>query len=303
MAEASTHTPDPDDLPPALTGEGVDPPAGEENTEGEENGIDVFGGANDEDIAFARANGWTEEYKGRPEDFESAKAYADRARGINRVLKAQNGDLQKRIAALEAGQRTIDQERAHNAEADRAAKLTTLRAQRVQAINDGDGAEFDRIEREIEQLGAPAAKPKPAAATEPQLSDEDKSFASEWRTRNTWVEASKANGRIATVIAAEVRDERPDLVGNVRGFMEEVERRARSEYPEFFKTMRHSRTEGGGNSEAPRATKTRAQNFDSLPKDARDECDKLIRRGVLKGDAKAARERYAKNYFEAYPQG
>lgn len=305
--EVSTHTPDPEDIDLRSLGAADDDDASNDDTsnDGEEGASstqdDDIGGASDADVRFAKDNGWTPraQWRGDPEKYETAQAFADRARGINRLLKRQ---LEARDREIEEIKRDVADFKAMQVTAAKGTlekKLTDLRAQRVQAINDGDGATVDSTEREIATVEADIAKLTPAApekktSAQPTLSDEDREFAVSWRSENAWIDDDPKLGRIAKVVGAEIREERPELVGNVRAFLTELTARIKRDYKELFPQMRTNRTTAG---DPPRKGPRNEgkKTFEMLPKDAQETCDRLIKRGIVK-----KREDYVKQYFDAY---
>ncbi|MDE2022551.1 MAG: hypothetical protein KGI71_06610 [Patescibacteria group bacterium] len=306
MSEVSTH------IAEDLKNAGPKPPVTEEIIDNDAAGTqgiedEDFGGATEADIRFARDNGWTPKanWRGDPEKYENAKDFANRARGINALLQRKLSKYESDLEQIRADVRTMTEGARAGQLKNIEAKIVETRARRVDAINNGDGKGVDDAERELGELNqqrialttpdtrasvAPAAPTAPAAAP---LSPKDQAASEAWMERNPWIETDKRLARLAFPITQEIRQERPDLIGpgKVGVFLEELERRVKEEYPEYFPAERpRSRTT---ESTAPRnvAGASKQRTFANLPKEAQEACDRLIERGIVR-----KREDYVKNY-------
>lgn len=278
----------------AQTGGEDDASATDETTNDE---VDELGGATDDELALARANGWSgrANWKGDPAKFKTAKDFAAQSAGINVVLKRELAARDKRhaeeLAQVRKDVAEFQEMTRKAAERELNEKVTAIRAKRVQALNDGDGAAFDAAERELDELrrnAAPAPK-KPAAETPPNA--EEQRAAIDFKSRNTWFETDKRKTNLALAVAQEIRDDSPHLIGKPEQFLPELETRLKRDYPEVFgqKRMTTARTEGGEPSR--QAARTTKRTFEQLPKDAQAACDRLIKQGIVK-----KREDYVKNF-------
>jgi hypothetical protein len=304
MAVAEKTTPDQEDtdLDPGVSTDTVDEPTevvDEGSSADETVGDDEFGGASDEEVAFARANGWSgrEKWRGDPTRFETAKAFAERSKGINSILQRENASLRRDMDQIRkdvADWKAMETRRMQREFDERAADL---RARRVQAISEGDGAAVDKAERELAELGQRPAEPKPAATQPNALTEDDRTIAEDFATRNPWIKNDGPAADVAMALSMRIKRERPDLTGNVRGFLAELETRMRRDHAALIgetSMPRTARTEGGSQP-SRRTTKPRAKTFEDMPKDAQEACDRLVRTGMVK-----KREDYVKNYFDSY---
>lgn len=278
----------------AQTGGEDDAPAGDETTD---DAGDEFGGASEDELALARANGWSgrANWKGDPAKFKTAKDFAAQSAGINVVLKRELAARDRRhaeeMAQIRQDVAEFQDMTRKAAERELNERITAIRAKRVQALNDGDGAAFDAAEREMDELRRSAAPAPKKQAPEAQVSPDAERAAIDFKSRNPWFETDKRKTNLALTVAQEIRDDSPHLIGKPEQYLPELEARLKRDYPEIFgtKRMTTARTEGGEPSRS--AARTTKRTFEQLPRDAQAACDRLIKQGIVK-----KREDYVKNF-------
>jgi hypothetical protein len=278
--------------------EEVDPPQNDGDVD------DEFGGATDEEVAFAKANGWSgrERWRGAADKFETAKDFAERSKGINtllqRELSRRDATRNEEIAQMRADMQRFNEMDAKRRQTEFDTRLADIRARRVQALNENDGAAVDAAERELEGLGARPDVPKPPKPAAPTLSATDQAASTDFAARNPWVNDDRSpKARLALVVGQGIIRDRPELKGNVSGFLGALETKLQEDYPDMFgqrgNGMRNARTEAGNPPRRGNDTQ-RARGFKDMPKDAQDACDRLVKTKFIK-----TREDYVKNYFES----
>lgn len=258
---------------------------------------DPYGGATDEDIAFAESAGWKpkEAWDGPEDQWQDAAAFAADARKINKVLNKSNQSLRRELEQIKAGQ-------AEYAEFIRAAakreyddKLAHLTVRKAEAISDGDGAEVTRIEREIDTLQPPPKAPgTPPDGVDPTA----KAQILEWHERNPWYGQDDDKTDLVVAVSTRMRRERPDLVGNIPEWFAELDRRLVKTHPTVFGKKRPpmNRSESGNGSGNSRSNGGGKKSYDDLPADAKAACDRFFKQGYLGKDEKAARQEYVNNF-------
>jgi hypothetical protein len=256
--------------------------------------------ASEEDIAYARSQGWVEKekYRGDKAEWADAKTFADRARQINPIINARNRTLAVELAEA---RRQIEQLRQDSAEAldmvraqarrDYDTQLTGLKAQRAAAIDDGDGATVQAIEDKIAGLKVPEEKKPAPANNEP--SPALVAAVQEFGARNPWYgdgeQGDPEKTGIATAAARTLLRERPDLRGNP-AFFAELEYQLKADHPELFGRKATPRMVDNAGRPGVQRTGTKRTVAD-LPKEAQETAKRYERNGWLKA------EEYAKNYF------
>jgi hypothetical protein len=252
----------------------------------------------------ARAQGWrdTDEYDGEPTKFVGAKEYLDRAEHILPILRARERESRAEAAKLRQDLEDLrkdTQEQIKFADA-RARKeiqdrYDALKKQRAQAVTDGDGAEFDRIDGEMTALTREAQPKKvevPPDAHPPALKAASEAFLE----RNKWFQTDERKNRMAVVMSQEILAKRPDLKNNPE-FFPELERQLRKEYPDMFGNARRAAADPmvEGDSRPTAARANGKKGFRDLPKDAQEAAKRQVKNGLCKNE-----QEYADNYFSTY---
>lgn len=243
-------------------------------------------------IAKAEKMGWTpkDQFKGDPSKWRPADEFVERGENMLPIVRAQVKRQEREIAEL---RQTVQQfaEFASKSEARAMEKaLTQLRQERADAIAKGDGAAFDRVDSQIEELKNKAEQrpaPRQQESTSPEFD--------EWLTRNKWAEDRKLQVIGKGIADAMVEDgERATGIALLDKVTEEMKRR----YPEKFENPRRNAAptvEGGA---APR--KSGGKTFADMPAEARAACERMAKNGYAgKPDEMAKfKATYVKNYFE-----
>jgi len=251
----------------------------------------------------AREQGWrdSDEYEGVPEKFVGAKEYLDRAEHILPILRSRERESKAEVARLRKEMEDLrkdSQQQIEFANARAKRELTDkydgLKKQRAQAVTDGDGAEFDRIDGEMQQI-LRDSQPKKVEVPPDEHPPELKAASEEFLRRNDWFQKDERKNRMAVIMAQEIIAKRPDLKNNPE-FFPELERQLRKEYPEMFGNPRRvavdPMVEGDSRSTGVRSVK---KGFRDLPKDAQEAATRQVKNGFCK-----TTQEYADIYFETY---
>lgn len=283
-----------------LEGEDDQPLQAEELHDDEED----FGDASPEDRTWAIRNGWVARsaFRGSDDEWVDAKTFAERGRGVNSILKKRNAELTSQIDDIKTQFQAFAEGSNARMKRELDVRLMSASERRKQAVANGDTDAFEAAERDVAviQKELDTLTPAKPAAPAPAV---DNTASIAWYEKNTWFKADESKTRIWLAIAGEVRHQRPDLVGPSAAtnfaFLDEVDRRAKVDYPERFggnvQPRRQAATTGRPGVVAPR--KTGEKTFDDLPPEGKKECDDFIRRKYLK-----TREDYVANYDWSAPR-
>lgn len=236
----------------------------------------------------ALEQGWRpkEEWDGDPEDWKSAKEFL-RAGELYSKIEEQN----RRIKSMDATQKALAKhlEEVRKNEFQRA--INTLKAERKQALADGDADRVVEVEDQMARAHAEhvEAEKKIQQAAQPQEVTQDP-VVQVWVNRNPWYASTPKMKAFADevgsrLVAAGERDTKAILL--------EVERRTKKEFPEYFNNPRRSApssVEGGGNKGG------KSEDHFELTPAERQVMHKFVKAGVMSekeyiADIKAQRTR------------
>ena len=244
--------------------------------------------------AEARAQGWKppedlpENFKGDPVD---AETFVKRGEQYVGFLKPRLDKVERQLQEQQQLNTDIKQQlererKRQEAEIEKYKK--ELRETRKQAIIDGDGEAFDKAEQELDELNQ--SKPSEKSA-KPELPPE----VVEWQGDNNWYGKDADLTVLADKYSDILREQNPYLSG--RAFLDEISEYVKRERPHKFKPSKPKApdVEGdappkGGSSDEPKGN---AQTYANLPADAKKECTRLMKEGIIKD-----KNDYARIYFE-----
>jgi hypothetical protein len=274
----------------------------------EETGQDLAeeetGGADEETLVYAREQGWVprQEWHGDPREWTDAKSFADRSRGINALLRKANAEQRKRYEAeLKHLREDVDNFKKgalENLQRQLDAREVELQAMRAQAVSEGNGAEFSRIERDLKKIADDRKELESKRTAEPDKAPPDPEqlrIAKEWVDARPWLQTDKKRARLVQLVGGEIQAERPELVGDAQSFLTEVDRRLKTDYPELFgngSAMKNPRVDSSAPARSVSKPRTKAKGYDDLPQEAKETCDRMVRQKLIK-----SRDDYVK-YFD-----
>lgn len=279
---------------------GTDLPDGEVGTHTPDE-FDPIGGASEDEVRAARRQGWTENFKGDPKDFVTAKDFYDRGVQINPILRARVAPLEQeneRLKRALAGQaQEISKLNERFVESDRT-KLTTrlseLKAAKITAVEEQNGSRLVEIDEEIAEVQTKLRTPvAPVKATQ-QANEADPvlvSAVTKFTTDHSdWYGKDKRKTALANAIAEEVATDSPQLKGTPE-FFEELDKRVRKEFNLSGQATSAS-LEGGSNSPLPPRT-PKGKSWNDIPSRDREVAEGMIRQKLFKD-----RNEYASYYWD-----
>lgn len=236
----------------------------------------------------ARRMGWVpkEEFRGDPDKWRPADEFVERGENMVPILRATVKKQERELAEIKA---TLQQFAEFHSKTEQRAyekALNELRQERAAAIAAGDGAKFDKVDGEIEELKRELGSKKTQTKVTGDGSIPPEQFEP-WLARNPWANDKKLQiigHGIAEALVAEGETARgTDLLDLVA---KEIKQR----YPEKFENPRRqgaSSVEGAAS--APRKS---GKTYADLPPEAKAACDTFTKQKLL------TREQYVKQFFD-----
>ena len=264
----------------------------------------------EETISEARSQGWVplEEFRDSEDRWVDAETFVKRGREINPILRKHNAELKKEVekakaAAAEAIEsakefKEFQKTQFEKQKADLQKQIAELKAQKKQAVTDGDGERVVDIDDAIDALKeeqSTLAPPKEIKSTE-QPTQIDPLLQS-WLDKNEWFGQDQVLTRRTNGIGAALRAEFPDLKG--QAFLDLLDKEIQETFADKFKKREKPVSSVEGGSTTSRPSKSGKKTYADLPSDAKAACDKFIKQGLYKADSiEKSRAAYVADYFE-----
>lgn len=232
--------------------------------------------------AKARELGWRpqSEYSGDPEDWLNPKEFLGR-KPLHDKLKAQG----KEIKAMRADFQKVAKGMAHMQAHAYQQALADLKAQRKAAMDAGDDDAVEQIDDAVTRTRhaknqAEAAAKNTDSVVPPEVAN--------WATKNPWFTQDAELRADAELYFRNYMHANPDA--ELDDALKYAERRTKAANPDKFKisTPKPSPVEGG---RSPSGGTGGGKSYADMPKDARDACDVMVRKGLV------SRENYVKGFF------
>lgn len=245
--------------------------------------------------AEARLMGWVpkEEFRGPEEHWIDSEAFVNRGKQILPIVKKNNEELTRKLLALEAKDRERDltvaewkefmQEAQKREREQFKQQIETLKAQKKQAINEGDGELVVELDDAIDAIREQQKEAKVAPVQASTYQEPDPAFVA-FTSENPWYGIDEDKTAYANGIGPAIRAAHPHLVG--KDFLDMVAARVASKFPS--KEVRVSSVEGSG---APSQKRTK-HAYNSLPEEAKKAHDKFVKQKLMTS------EEYIASYFE-----
>lgn len=214
----------------------------------------------------ARAQGWVpkDDYKGDPAKWRDADAFLEVGSKINAVQKERNEKLTSEVLELKKTmQQLVNDQQAQKEKAVEKA-IKALKAERAEAINQGDGERVNAIDDQIDATKEQAKASKDAI--------ENPDFKS-WHKENEWYLKDK-------VLTAEANDlfdklTRSGGFGNAQEVYDTITSELKDRFPNKFKNPNREEPSTVERNEA--APRKKGKTFADLPSDAKAACEKYVR--------------------------
>jgi hypothetical protein len=148
--------------------------------------------------------------------------------------------------------------------------LSELEASQAQAITDGDGQAFTRLNKEIEGVKRDLTPPPYG---QQQLTPD----AQRWKDENSWYETNQklqiyADGLSEVIV-------REGFAG--QNYWKELTRRVKDDFPDEFRNPNQDRANSVEDSGGQANMDTKARSYDNLPDYARESCDDFVKSGLI----------------------
>ncbi|MCI4436271.1 MAG: hypothetical protein JHC33_05600 [Ignisphaera sp.] len=242
----------------------------------------------------ARLMGWVpkEEFRGPEEHWIDSETFVERGRSVLPIVKKNNQELTKKLLALEAKDREREvtiaewksfmKETQQRERATLEQEITALKAQKRQAISDGDGDAVVDIDEAIDAI---KDKQREVKVEVPQPTNQPDPAFIEWVGDNSWYGTDEDKTAYANGIGPAVQSAHPHLRG--KAFLDMVAARVAEKFPAQV-TRRASPVESATTKPSPKGK----QNYNSLPEEAKKAHDKFVKSKLMTS------EEYLSSYFE-----
>jgi len=233
----------------------------------------------------AREQGWKplSEFKGPEDKWTDPRTFVEKGEKISGILKSRLDRQEREIADLRNANKEFGEYQKRLRERDRQKaeqRIAELEAARAQAVTNGDGTEFTRLDREIRQEQVNMESP-PANGT-----GYSPDVEARWIQENPWYGQDKALTAFADGVTGMVEAE--GYQGQAR--LDEIARRTKETFPDRFENPNrkgaNSVDEGGEMESVDRNART----FENLPPDAKAAAKRFEAQGLTTLDD------YVKNY-------
>jgi hypothetical protein len=227
--------------------------------------------------AEATKEGWNADYDGA--NAKTAQEFVESGEKIAGIAVSKARKLEKTVEGLNARLETMESTKAEfvdfnqralakeRQEKDKA--IAELKAERSEAISEGDGQRVTMLEDKLEE-----------AQAAPQVQPGQEPWAREWASENPWYATDHIRRGAADGIANQLRQMNfPDTGKN---FMDEVSRQVREAFPAKFENP--NRKQGITNGDGTKTDETAPKgerSFDALPSDAQAACDRFVAEGLM----------------------
>lgn len=223
--------------------------------------------------AEAMEQGWVgkADWKGDPDKHVDAKVFVERGEKISGILKSRLDKQEILIKGLQATNKKFGEyhkQTLEKTQQDNATRVAELEAELAQAITDGDGQAYTKVNREISNI-----------RSEPVPIDDSAAWgqlAQAWANENQWYADNPKLRRYADGISDEIRAAGYDG----QAYFSELTRQVKSDFPEEFKNPNKSRPTGAETEGEP-APSSKARTYDNLPADAKKACDGFVADGFM----------------------
>ena len=233
--------------------------------------------------AEAAEQGWTDKegWKGPEDKWTDAQTFVERGEKIAGILKGKVERLEDKVDNLTESNRKFGEYHKQTLETQRqksAERIQTLKAELEQAVTDGDGQAYTRLNAEIdsEKREAPVAND----------ADEWNQLAQGWASKNEWYSTNSKLQAFADGISDRIRNEG---YGG-QAYFSELTRQVKENFPEEFTNPNKSKSNGVEAGGQRSTTNSKEASYDALPADAKAACDDFVSQGFM------SRDEYVKNY-------
>ena len=239
----------------------------------------------------AEAKGWKpqNQWEGNPEDWVPAREFLGRQSLFDKIASLKH-DLYATRKQHQAEMASIKKYIADMSEVEFKKAQAELKAQRRQAVQDGDLERADNIEEQLDTLKEKRAETK-AATQQPQTPQEPVALT-EWRKDNEWFDKDPELRAEAEAIGIGLASKnREQFQRDPRVILDQVTERIKKMYPEKFesKPAPRSTVESGTRRTTSSTTRSGELDWSDLTDDQKRIGNTIIKSGAL--DAKAKKNK------------
>ncbi len=221
--------------------------------------------------AEARKEGWSpkEEWRGDPDKWVDAATFVENGKKINGILRSKVEKLESKLEQnLEATKefREWTQKQQEKERKELKARIAQLEKEREEAISEGDGQRFTKVDREINELRSETVETK---------ENPIQKIAEQWQSENKWYQPRSddemsiyADG-IADRVAAEGYEG--------RAYFNEITRRVKARFPDKFENPRREQPASVESPGASRDRPTNGRSFKDLPPEDKAQCERFLK--------------------------
>jgi hypothetical protein len=169
--------------------------------------------------------------------------------------------------------------------------LNDLKAQRREALKDGDFDAVESLEEQIDEFKVQAEKVKPVEETKtPEPTKISETFK-EWHSENKWFHETKEPDMfdVAEGYAIRLRKSEPTL--GEEEFLARVTTHIKKKFPEKFENPNREKGSAVGSGSSRGAGGGGKNSYASLPADAKKACDDFVAAKLM------TRDQYVAEYF------
>jgi len=231
----------------------------------------------------ARLQGWVskEDFRGDPDKWIDAKSFVERGETIVPIMKERNERLEKEVREMKESFKEFSE--FHRKTEDRAYQkaLKEIEQRKLTAVETADTAGYQNAELERAELEKTKPVPKIEKPVEP-------SEMQEFRRSNSWYDSDQELTLEADALGAAYAKQNityPKILEKVQATMKIL-------HPEKFTNVRRDNPASveSVSSETGLPKKRDGHAYENLPGDAKKQCDKWIKSGLL------TKEQYVQDY-------
>lgn len=252
-------------------------------------------------VAEATKGGWSpkENWKGDPDKWVDAKEFVERGEKFAGHMKKERDDLKEKVEGLE---KTLNEQKETfaefqkfntenrqreiaNIEKAHKKEIAELKAEKKQALKDGDADLVVELDDKIDELKDEHKK----EVEEKKTVVKEKNPASDavfnkWLKENAWYNDDEDLNAYANGYGQKIEGK---FVG--KEFLDKIAERVKEKFPDKFENK--NREKGSGVEGAGGSKQKRGKSYDDLPPEAKVACDKFVK--TIKGFTV---EQYLKDY-------
>lgn len=240
----------------------------------------------------ARAMGWKplDEYEGNPERHISAEKFLRRGMEKLPILQKNYTELQNKFADTERKLREMREFQAHMSDVQYKRALRDIQEQQRKAVEDGDTAAYDTLEKQKEEVQKEFSPKQPDQSQDPYANLQKQKTLLDWNKRNEWYQKDKTLQIEADIYFKELELSGTDLPLNEK--LAYVEQKVKELNPQKFSSQRRAETppnvHGGGNRKVEKGA---GKTWNDIPKEDLATAEKWVSKGLM------TKEEYVKSYF------